>query len=238
MSFLGAVGGLLTGGGFDALGSAAGGYYNYKAAKETNEMNYKMFKEQLEYDKPVNQVARLNEAGLNPNLIYGSGIQNTQTAGRQPTMQNPGKSALEGLSVGLLRSQLKKASAEADEAKSNALVAKSTAGFAPVMNTFAMLQNYENYYRSILNNERLKFDNKLLFQGTTPSFDRGVLSQGSRLLLNLYNKLEEAFERGVNNTSRPNLRGRRKNPTDGHFVDALSPAAFTPAGSWGFGSSY
>lgn len=41
--------------------------------RDTNALNYEMWQKQLEYDKPVNQVARLKEAGLNPALMYGTG---------------------------------------------------------------------------------------------------------------------------------------------------------------------
>ena len=33
----------------------------------------RMWNMQNEYNKPINQMARFNEAGLNPNLIYGQG---------------------------------------------------------------------------------------------------------------------------------------------------------------------
>lgn len=46
---------------------------NISMQRETNALNYRMWQEQLEYDKPVNQVGRLKEAGLNPALMYGTG---------------------------------------------------------------------------------------------------------------------------------------------------------------------
>lgn len=41
--------------------------------RDTNALNYKMWQEKLEYDKPINQRKRLEEAGLNPALMYGTG---------------------------------------------------------------------------------------------------------------------------------------------------------------------
>lgn len=38
----------------------------------TNKANQDLWREQTEYNKPVNQVARLRQAGLNPALMYGS----------------------------------------------------------------------------------------------------------------------------------------------------------------------
>lgn len=41
--------------------------------------NYFMNK-QNEYNKPINQMARLREAGLNPNLVYGNGAGSLESA--------------------------------------------------------------------------------------------------------------------------------------------------------------
>ncbi len=41
--------------------------------------NYFMDK-QNEYNKPINQMARLREAGLNPNLVYGNGAGSLESA--------------------------------------------------------------------------------------------------------------------------------------------------------------
>lgn len=46
---------------------------NEQLTRDTNAMNYQMWQKQLDYDRPVNQVARLKEAGLNPALMYGTG---------------------------------------------------------------------------------------------------------------------------------------------------------------------
>lgn len=84
------VGKALSGGGLDLLGigtDALGSVLNYKAVQDTNDQNYKIFKETLEYNKPVNQMARFREAGLNPNLIYSQGNAGNATA--MPTMKAP-----------------------------------------------------------------------------------------------------------------------------------------------------
>lgn len=41
------------------------------AAEDSFKYNMEAIKYQNEYNKPVNQMARLREAGLNPNLVYG-----------------------------------------------------------------------------------------------------------------------------------------------------------------------
>lgn len=51
--------------------------------------NYKMWQAMNKYNAPINQVARLKQAGLNPNLAYtGSGAANAGNAGSAPTAGN------------------------------------------------------------------------------------------------------------------------------------------------------
>jgi hypothetical protein len=52
---------------------------NKKLAEYQNDANQKMLEKQLEYDKPKNQMARFQDAGLNPNLIYGQGTPGNQS---------------------------------------------------------------------------------------------------------------------------------------------------------------
>lgn len=47
--------------------------YNEALAMYQNQQNMEMLKYQLDWDSPVNQMARFEEAGLNPNLMYGQG---------------------------------------------------------------------------------------------------------------------------------------------------------------------
>ena len=49
--------------------------------KLANQQNVEFWKMQNEYNTPVKQMERLQKAGLNPNLIYGSGSANTGVAG-------------------------------------------------------------------------------------------------------------------------------------------------------------
>lgn len=53
---------------------------NMELAKFQADANQKYLQQQLEYNTPKNQMARFQEAGLNPNLIYGQGNPGNQNA--------------------------------------------------------------------------------------------------------------------------------------------------------------
>ncbi len=72
----------------DAVGGIFGNLYNANQARKAearqfqmqkdlmayqNDMNHQNWLEQTEYNSPANQMKRLQEAGLNPNLVYGHG---------------------------------------------------------------------------------------------------------------------------------------------------------------------
>lgn len=54
--------------------------YNMKLARYAADFQRQMIKEQNEYNSPLQQMKRYEDAGLNPNLIYGNG---TSSAGNQ-----------------------------------------------------------------------------------------------------------------------------------------------------------
>ena len=73
------------------VGSLSGSAAAYKGQKDTNKTNIRLAQEgrehdvnmwnrQNEYNTPEMQMQRLKEAGLNPNLIYGSGQASTGNA--------------------------------------------------------------------------------------------------------------------------------------------------------------
>lgn len=55
------------------FGQLAANKTNLKLARQARAYDLKMWNLQNEYNSPQNQMARLQEAGLNPNLAYGSG---------------------------------------------------------------------------------------------------------------------------------------------------------------------
>lgn len=96
-----------------AAGAAQVGLSAWQSAKnigmqrETNDLNYRMWQQQLDYDRPVNQVARLKEAGLNPALMYGTG-SGANTAPNPVQAQAPrGDARLDpGFAVAMQQSRL------------------------------------------------------------------------------------------------------------------------------------
>lgn len=54
--------------------------YNKKLAAIQAAHNERYLQMQLDYNRPINQMARYKEAGLNPHLIYGDG---SSSAGNQ-----------------------------------------------------------------------------------------------------------------------------------------------------------
>lgn len=80
--------GSLLGGLFGAGGSVKAAKYQLQAARETNQMNYqiaqennafnqRMWEKQNAYNTPVEQRRRLEQAGLNPNLMMNGGSAGT-----------------------------------------------------------------------------------------------------------------------------------------------------------------
>ena len=60
-------------GGAGILGNIVGGLFGRSLQKYQNEWNLEMWHRQNEYNSPIQQMARYQEAGLNPNLIYSQG---------------------------------------------------------------------------------------------------------------------------------------------------------------------
>lgn len=91
--------GSLLGGLFGSAGSANAAKYQLQAARETNQMNYqiaqennafnqRMWEKQNAYNSPVEQRRRLEQAGLNPNLMMNGG--SSGTAETAPTADTSG----------------------------------------------------------------------------------------------------------------------------------------------------
>lgn len=67
----------LAGAAVDALSQSSTNKANMNLAKYQNAWNYDMWQKQNEYNTPLAQMQRLKDAGLNPNLVYQNGADNT-----------------------------------------------------------------------------------------------------------------------------------------------------------------
>ena len=107
--------------------------YNWLLAKQQNEWNIQQWERANEYNNPLNQMNRLKQAGLNPNLVYGNGAgqsvaaPNPQlTSGAPSTPQDMsllaqrptvGQVINQSLQNRAIQAQIEKTEAEADNAR-------------------------------------------------------------------------------------------------------------------------
>ena len=70
--------------------------YNARMQSQQNTYNLDMWNKQNEYNTPSAQLQRYKDAGLNPNLIYGSG---SASAGNAPSIQTESPKAAESVRV-------------------------------------------------------------------------------------------------------------------------------------------
>ena len=146
--------------GFDSLGALTGGVLdkfvdlgiNMIGTKYANDLNMKNWYKQMDYNAPINQLARLREAGLNPNLIYGSGgVQNTISSA--PKMDAPNSKSLDlfayqqllnGKKQGeLLDEQIKKTKTDTNNAMLKSMSLTLDNVFKDLENDY---KSYENDY--------------------------------------------------------------------------------------------
>lgn len=87
----------------DAAISAASGINNsmieVSGSKRQNRRAIEFWNMQNEYNHPRQQMQRLQEAGLNPNLVYGGGVSGA--SGKADALPTPDKPDLSGISKGL-----------------------------------------------------------------------------------------------------------------------------------------
>lgn len=62
---------------------------NKKMAEYSYSKDLEMWNRSNEYNNPANQMLRLKSAGLNPNLVYGSGSVVGNTSGQMPKYNSP-----------------------------------------------------------------------------------------------------------------------------------------------------
>lgn len=77
----------LAGAGLSAYGSAQANKKGVALAREMRQSDIDMWHKTNAYNSPIQQMQRLREAGLNPNLVYGNGA--THTAQSAPSAKVP-----------------------------------------------------------------------------------------------------------------------------------------------------
>lgn len=109
-----------------AGGSLLSGLLGMASTSQANKANLELMKYQNEWNKPINVMARLKEAGLNPNIIYGANgnVAAGGTAAPAPTMQAYRmdyirQAAQDAANIELTKSQTEKNYAEANQANQN-----------------------------------------------------------------------------------------------------------------------
>lgn len=89
--------GLIGSAGIGATSSLVNSFVSNAQSKKLMQKQFhyqkKMWEMENEYNKPVNQMARLQEAGLNPNLVYGSGA--TALGGSMGSVSQPSAAGLD-----------------------------------------------------------------------------------------------------------------------------------------------
>lgn len=161
-----------------ALANAApalvGGTLGLFSQKSANDTNIKLWKMQANYNSPVNQMARLKEAGLNPNLIYGSSSNTgnqTSSAQVQPLDYSfVGKAADSAIQTYLaeknLKLQNKKIEAEVRQKEiENANMAMDTRmkeyQYTNMYPLYKSMQEYKNKYEGDTLNTRTYLMNEI-----------------------------------------------------------------------------
>lgn len=128
-SMAGQMGSAALQGGFGIVGSLVNYGLQKRLAAQQNEYNLEMWRLNNEYNSPQAQMQRFQEAGLNPNLIYGQGTAGNSSSAPQMVTPNAPEISREMQELGKafnienLRTVIanrKKAQADAENAKTDA----------------------------------------------------------------------------------------------------------------------
>lgn len=176
--------GLVTGG-LSVIGNAITGgasarkqyQYQSKLMDKQNNFALSMYNMDNRYNSPVMQRARLEEAGLNPNLMYGSGgIQNTSSgapgsaSGQAPQVDygKPSDAISNVMQYALVNAQTDKMNEEtrlaAERAESEAISRELMLANARLAMSRSLGQDIDNRFaedRHWLENEALEYNNSL-----------------------------------------------------------------------------
>lgn len=165
MSILGSIGSALSGNFITGMaGNLLQGYFNRKSSSQQHGYNLADWQLQNAYDSPVNQMARLKEAGINPHLAYmKGGVSNTSAQIHSTNVSAPQvakfddflniKQRMQDLNmrdaqIGLVKSQTSEANARTSEVGTRIKEAKER------------IKGLEK------DNKRKEYENKILEKGS------------------------------------------------------------------------
>lgn len=191
------------------LGSAIGGLFqnktNLKIARETNQAQMDLAKYQADrdldlwnlnnaYNTPSAQMQRFEEAGLNPNLIYGNGQAssgNSSSPARgyeSPTLHRPQvdnsyiTSSAQLFMNGLVQaSQVRKNDADSALAYQNAQNAQTNNELLQLKKTFQFYQNAKTKEEADIWRERLASEIHRMDMQGLQSFSQSMLNDSNRI---------------------------------------------------------
>lgn len=139
--------------------------FNFMLAKTQNEWNLQQWERSNEYNNPLNQMNRLKQAGLNPNLVYGNGAgqsvaaPNPQLTAGQPSTpqdlslmtQRPtvGQVMSEALQNRAVQAQIEKTEADTRKTLADAGISENDLKYRDAFNAIGLsIQTHEDNLKS------------------------------------------------------------------------------------------
>lgn len=186
------IGSALISGGSSLLGGFLSSGSSRSAAREANKLTRELYYADREYNTPANQVARLREAGLNPNLVYGSsGSVSGNTSKGAPRMDSIGGYDFDF--AGALNAMATEASIRKTDKESEAVDAQ-------IEQTKEATREVKQRAESLaLDNARKRHDNAIIDGTPLRSSDTGIVPIAVRAGVQGYRKfvapVVEAYHR-------------------------------------------
>ncbi len=186
----------------DLFGQKQQNKNNLELAKYSFDRSMEAWREQAEYNSPLNQLKRYQEAGLNPNLIYGQ--INEGNASSAPQMSAPTSGRVSSIDLLGQYTQIQNLQADMEvkqaQAENLRAAARNQSAQTAYNNSRQVAQDLQNKLQSL--NNQLIFDNKgayssaYLSRYTTMSFEakQSVIKYNSLLLT--YDIAEYLYKNG------------------------------------------
>lgn len=186
----------------DLFGQKQQNSSNLELAKYSFDRSMAAWREQSEYNSPLNQLKRYQEAGLNPNLIYGQ--MNEGNASSAPQMSTPTSGRVSPIDLLGQYAQIQNLQADMEVKQAQAAnlraAARNQAAQTAYNNAREVAQNLQNKLQAF--NNQLIFDNKdayssaYLSRFTTMSFEAKQAVAKYNSLLLTYDIAEYLYQNG------------------------------------------